>query len=117
MTRNEFRILTSGPRVILVLNGRWIADLPWQAALELAQAIRRQAKAAQEIEEHERIAFDQAILLRKGMTFGLTSNRAIQEEAAGLAAWDSRLRRWLPGGIRSTEHVGTPRIHLDDKEP
>ena len=107
---NELRILTNGERVILVKDGSLVADMPWQAALELANAIYRQAKLAEELANAEEIVMDQAILMRAGAPFGLSGNADIMEEAGKEAAWNSDLRRYMPGGIRSRSVVGTPTI-------
>jgi hypothetical protein len=97
-------------RVQLVVDGKLIADMPWQKALALADAIRAQAKRAEEWANAEAIAMDHAILLRAGFPIGLTNHPTIQAEAAKIAAWDSDLRRYMPGGIKSQEQVGTPAI-------
>lgn len=110
MTTHTTTVRQSGTRVTLVLDGAWIGDLPWQAALDLAEALRTQAKRAEEWDKASKIAADQAVLLRAGIPLGLTSHPTIQAEAAKLAAWDRDLRRYLPGGVRSQAAVGTPSI-------
>ena len=106
-----------GTNVVVIREGRAVFDMPWDAALQLAQAIFSQAKRAEELASAERIADDQAVLLRLGVPIGLTSRRDIQQEAQKRAAWDSTLRRYIPlarakgvGGVRSQESFGTPRI-------
>ncbi len=111
MTTHTTTVRQSGARVTLVLDGAWLGDLPWQAALELAEALRTQAKRAEEWEKASQIAADQAVLLRAGIPIGLTSHPVIQAEAAKIAAWDRDLRRYLPGGVRSQSVVGAPSIH------
>jgi hypothetical protein len=99
-----------GLRVVIIEAGQAILDLPYQAALELARAIHIKAKASEELAEADRIAFDQAIILRRGLRFGLTNRPDIQDKARTEAAWNRALRRALPGGIRSQEQVGTPAV-------
>lgn len=106
-----------GTNVVVIREGRAVFDMPWDAALQLARAIVSQAKRAEELASAERIADDQAVLLRLGVPVGLSSRRDIQEEAQERAAWDSTLRRYIPlkrakgvGGVRSQESFGTPRI-------
>ena len=106
-----------GTNVVVIREGRAVFDMPWEASLHLAQAIFSQAKRAEELASAERIADDQAVLLRLGVPVGLSSRRDIQEEAQKRAAWDSTLRRYIPlkrakgvGGVRSEESFGTPRI-------
>ena len=97
-----------GDRVVVVEDGQLLIDMPHDAALALAQAIVAQARLIDEERHADKIAYDQGILLRLGIKLGLTNNPDIQHEAARVAAWD--LRRYLPGGIRSQEHVGTPAL-------
>lgn len=106
----EFKIRQEGARVVLIYNGQRIVSMPWDAALQLAQAITAQARKAEETTKADQIALDQAILLRKGIPIGLTDNKDIQEMAAVEAAYNKRIRLALPGGVKSQEHVGTPAI-------
>ena len=104
-------------QVVVIRNGSTVFDMPWDAALQLAQAIYTQAKRAEELAKADAIAGDQAILLRLGVPLGLSDRPDIQHEAQKRAAWDSDLRRYIPlrrakgvGGIRSAAVFGTPRI-------
>jgi hypothetical protein len=99
-----------GPRILLLSEGLALADLPWEAALELAHALRAQAKRAEEIACREQVVYDQAILNRLGIKLGLVVDPRLQQEAMHEAAWNSDLRRYLPGGIRSQEVVGMPTL-------
>lgn len=103
-------ISQDGTRVAIMVDGSYLGALPWQAALELARAIITQAKRAEEWDKALSIAQDQALLLRAGVPIGLTDHPAIQAEAEKLAAWDRDLRRYLPGGVRSAEVIGTPSV-------
>jgi hypothetical protein len=85
-----------GTNVVVIREGRAVFDMPWDAALQLARAIFSQAKRAEELASAERIADDQAVLLRLGVPVGLSSRLDIQEEAQKRAAWDSTLRRYIP---------------------
>lgn len=108
-----------GDRVHLIVNGRIVADLPWNAALEVAQAIRAQAARAEEVAKREQVAYDHAIALRLGLPFGLAFNADIRKLGEQAAQFDRGLRRYLPGGIRSQESVGTPSVirHLPRRKP
>ena len=75
-----------GTNVVVIREGRAVFDMPWDAALQLARAIFSQAKRAEELASAERIAEDQAVLLRLGVPVGLSSRRDIQEEAQKRAA-------------------------------
>lgn len=104
-------IRQEGVRVLVIVEGRLVLDLPWEAALQVAQAIQFKAKAAEEFAKAEQIALDQALLMRSGTPVGLTDNPDILKQAANEAAWNSALRRRLPaGGIRSGERFGRPTV-------
>lgn len=107
---NTLTVRREGETVVLIYNGRRVCDLTWEAADRLARALQTQARRAEEESKALEIAYDQAILLRKGVPVGLTDRRDIQKEAGKLAAWDSDLRRYMPGGVKSTEAVGTPSV-------
>lgn len=103
-----------GDRVLLIQNGQTVFNVPYDAALAIAKALRIKAKQAEEIARAEAIIYDQAILTRIGMPFGLTSHPYLQKEAMKEAAWNSNLRRYIPpskaGGIASQAVFGTPTI-------
>ena len=103
-----------GERVQLIANGQLVADMPWDAALALAHALRIKAKEAEETIKAEAIAIDQAILLRLGVPIGLTDHPDIRAEARKEAAWNSDLRRYIPpgraGGLASQAEFGRPTI-------
>lgn len=107
--RHEIRIVQDGPRVVLLIDGR-PASFPWNVALDVAAALREKAKAAEELAKAEGIIFDQALLIRRGLRFGLTTHPILQRLAGQAAAWDRTLRRALPGGVKSQEQFGAPTI-------
>ena len=111
---STLQIRQEGQRVVVISNGKAILDLPWDAALAVAQAIRTKALLAEEQAKAEAIVFDQALLTRLGVPFGLTGNRAIQQEAQKEAAWNSDLRRYIRhnrmGSMGSQAALGTPAI-------
>lgn len=115
MSRVRANVRQDGDRVLLLIDGKLVADIPHQAALELANALRSQAKAAEEWANAVRIAQDQAVLMRSGAPFGLTDHPAIITEARAIAQHDRNLRRYMrrPGGIRTGEAFGRPSVrHL-----
>lgn len=120
----QFRTVTvrqEGARVLLLENGRAIADLPWEAALALSKALHIQGKKAEEIANADRIVMDQAILTRIGVPFGLTSHPALLKEATREAAFNSDLRRYIPpkraGGLASQAVFGAPSVIRHDPKP
>lgn len=106
----QITVRQEGDRVLLLSGGILIAEMPWQAADQLARALTAKARQVEELQKAEAIAFDQAILMRAGVPFGLTNHRAILREAAKEAAWNTKLRRYMPGGVKSQEMFGTPAI-------
>ncbi len=111
---SQVAVRDEGNRVLVIRDGRAILDLPWDAALALAKALRIKALQAEETDKAESIVFDQAILTRLGVPFGLTNNETILKEATKEAAWNSDLRRYIrgkrAGGLESQAVVGTPNI-------
>lgn len=59
---SEFRIVQSGDRVILLKNGEFVADMPYQAALQLAQALREKGKLAEQLAHIDNVLLDAQIL-------------------------------------------------------
>src|SRR5262245_33039338 len=92
------------------VNGRVVFEVGWRDALAIADAIRVQAKKAEEQDNAGQIIADQALLIRRGSPFGLTNRLDMLKEAVKEATWNRTLRRALPGGIKSTAVVGTPAI-------
>ena len=108
--RQEMRVRQDDTHVLLITGGTAVADMSWEAALELSKAIYIKAKEAEEIAKAAGIINDQALLIRTGAPFGLSSNPDIQSEAAKEAAWNGGLRRYLPGGVKSREAFGRPAV-------
>lgn len=92
------------------VRGRLLVVLPLAAAIEIGHGLIGQARRLETVEKHEQVVFDQALLQRRGSPFGVTSDPQLQEMAMQEAHWNSRLRRALPGGVRSEEAVGVPTI-------
>lgn len=99
-----------GEKVLLLSGGILIAEMPWEAADQLARALTAKARQAEELQKAEQIAFDQAVLMRGGFPIGLTRHKAIMSEAIKEAFWNTQLRRYMPDGVKSREAVGTPTI-------
>ncbi len=108
------RVHQDGPYVDLVIDGRSLR-MPWNVALDLGKALIRKARDAEEIAKAESIIFDSALLIRTGAPLGFSDNPIIQKEAAKEAAWNGDLRKYLPGGVKSTEQFGKPSVHHERK--
>jgi hypothetical protein len=104
------RIRHDGDRVQLIVDGVCVANMPWDAALEVSAIIKSQAKSAEQYAKAHTVIYDHAILLRAGAPVGLSSDPRMIDEAAKLAAWDTSLRRYMPGGVKSSEAFGVPMV-------
>lgn len=103
-------IRSEGKKVLLFSGGVFIAEMPWRAADELANALRSKARLAEEEEKAGQIIDDTAILMRAGVPFSFSNRADILKEAMKEAAWSRDLRRYMPGGVKSKEVFGTPTI-------
>lgn len=106
----DIRVKADGTKVVFVApDGRAIV-LPWEAAERLAQAMAHCAKVAEAEAKRDGIIAQQAVMLRTGAPFGLTNDAQVMAEAASMAQYDPALRRYLPGGIKSSVAFGTPAV-------
>jgi hypothetical protein len=103
-------IRREGSKVLLLSNGILIAEMPWQAADDLARALRAKARKAEEEEKALQIIADNAILLRAGFPLGLTNRPDLIAETIKEAVTNRDLRRYMPGGVKSEEVFGVPGI-------
>ena len=104
------RIRHEGLTVQVIFSDGKAVALAWDAALALGQAITYHARLVEEVVKRERVVMDQAILLRAGLWLPLVNDPYLRHQAHQEAAWNSDLRRYLPGGIPSQEEVGRPTI-------
>lgn len=88
----------------------FVLQLEGKVAVEIGKTLHREGLLADEFAHADRVAEDSAILLRAGSNFALSNDPRIINEAKKRASWSSRLRRYLPGGVKSQEAFGTPSI-------
>jgi len=85
-----------------------------EAAWQFLHHLHNAVKQCEELDaiKNGTLIEDSAILLRAGAPIGLTDNPKALEEAKKMAAWDSRIRRYMGRvkGIASAEQVGKPVI-------
>lgn len=93
----EATIKRDGINVVVIMEGKKVADLPWDAALMLSRAIRIQARRIEEEVKALGIIDDQALLIRSGAPFGLTSHPGILREAVKEAVHNPKLRKYVTG--------------------
>jgi len=109
-TTDHITIRREGTRVLLLKNGVLIADMPYDAALQISRAMQVKAKDAEELVKANAIIADSALLLRTGFPIGLSNNPDIIRESIKEAVNNRILRRALPGGVKSQAVVGRPSI-------
>lgn len=106
-------IRQEGTRVLVLKNGVCIFDMPWEAALAFADGLKAKGKKAEELAKANQIVSDQAVLMRAGAPFALTSHPAILDEARKEAATNRDLRRYTPTpSVASGERFGVPSVKL-----
>ena len=122
MTEKVFNLhleMSSNGRVIMV-GADPAMDMPWQKADELAAALTRMARQAEEYEKANEIIMDNALLQRSGANFGLSDRADINGETVKEALYNKTLRRLMPwrqksvsegvGNIRTRGAVGAPAL-------
>jgi hypothetical protein len=107
---SKVRFIQNGGRVLMLVDDKLSADLPWRAADVVAKALLSVSRLAEEWDDAERLAIDSAILLRAGVGFGLTDHPRIAGEARKEAVSNRQLRRYMPGGVKSREQFGKPSV-------
>ena len=109
----DTRIRREGEHVLVQFSDggkSFVLQLEGRAAEQLGTLLAQAGRLADEWAQAERVARDSAILLRAGANFTLGNHPHIIEEAKKLSAWDSELRRFMPGGVKSSEAFGAPKI-------
>jgi hypothetical protein len=106
-----------GSRVLLIQNGATLLDMPWQGALDLANALKIQGRRAEQNSKIAQVISDQALLIRKGVPIALSPFSDVIKEAGNEAAHDRTLRRACPGGIAPMSKVGFPALRDLAKRP
>lgn len=80
-------------RVVLLIDGHYLCDMPWQSVDEYINVLKGAARLAENAEKAEKQVLDQAILLRAGMPVGLSQNKKVFDEAKKEAVHNRELRR------------------------
>lgn len=96
-----------GNAVLLFVDGRLAFRVNCNEALEIANALTSVARIIDERVQHERIVFEQALLMRSGAPFGLVTryNPDLMKLARKEAAWNSDLRRYIRSAPESPANV------------
>lgn len=104
----RFQIKAYGSSVHVNIDNRVFLELEPKAADEFANALRQSARRAEECLLAEKIINDGAILARAGSPILLSVR--FRDDIVKEAAWNSDLRRYMPGGVPSREKFGSPTI-------
>lgn len=108
----SLRLRQNATNVELIIDGRLVATLPYQKALEVAAGMHYVSKQAEEYAAaaNGSLIMDQAIVMRAGAPFSLSGNPKVNEAARTEAQWGN-IRRYMPApSIASGEKFGTPTI-------
>lgn len=111
---NSIVISEKENEIIILILGKVFLVLPFNVALQLGNDIIGKSKKLEEIAKAEQIAFDNAILQRRGINLGLSDNKDIQELTGKEAAWNSSLRRYIPNTNLRQQAVGTPTVKREN---
>lgn len=107
------RVKQEGKMVWLVFEGERARaiDMPWEVAEKLGRILISAARKAEEFEKANQIITADALLIRTGAPFALSSNSKIREESFKQAQWDSKIRKGMPLlGVPSKKQLGPPSI-------
>lgn len=107
---SQCTIIAESDKVVLVIEGKRVCDMPPQVAREMAKWLVAQAKKVEDAQNATQLIIDQARMQRAGFPFGLSSDPRIVEAARTEAQWGD-VRREIPlRGIEPRSAVGTPSI-------
>jgi hypothetical protein len=111
----DMRIKREGDKVLLFKDGTLVATMPYEAAKAVGDALRKKANEAEHHANPKKIITDQAIMVRTGAPFGLTSDPVLQSEAFKEAELNRGLRRYIPHVKERVtnsrpEKFGVPRV-------
>jgi hypothetical protein len=108
--QSTYRIRQNGTDVEIIHDGKLVALVGWEAALEYARHVTIVARLAEQWAKAEKTAVDQAILMRAGVPLDLCAHEAIHDEAAKRAQWGRELRLASIKGIPTRERFGLPSV-------
>lgn len=99
------------------LGGALLFELPAKVAIEIGGGIIGKGHELESEVKAQDIAYEHAILQRKGVVLGLTDNAAVQQIAGKEAAWNTELRRYIPSSANLLQvSIGTPSVSKGGKD-
>lgn len=104
-------------REVAVQFGRAFIRTDQATAASIARLLTQGKLKLDEIEQHERIALDGAILAKAGAPFTLSDHPKIKELVKTEAAHNRDLRRFMGVGIKSKELFGLPKLLQAPPQP
>lgn len=117
IVNQKVSIRQEGERVLVLRNGVALFNMPWEAALEMANALTAKARLAEELVKIQEVARDQAILMRAGSPIGIINTPGGMDLAKQIATGDRDLRRFMPNHIKSEEKFGVPIVTVGEPKP
>ena len=111
-TQKKVQWIHEGAKIHLVIDGKVIGSGHWTQFEAMCRAGIRACKQAEEYEQHDRMATDQALLLRTGAPFGMATRPDVMELAKHKAVNDREIRKKvLPmQGVKAKEVIYGPKI-------
>lgn len=97
-------------KVVFLMDGKYVCDMDWSIALEVAKIVRHVAKLAEEYAVANKLIIQDALLIRSGAPFALTNNRKIREASYNEAQWGKEAKRMPLAGVPSRKEVGAPSL-------
>lgn len=84
-------------KVLLLLNGKLICEMPAEVAKQVATALIQKAARAEEWANPEILIKDQAIIDRLGIPLRIISDDTLRAEAIKVSETDPELRKYING--------------------
>lgn len=105
-------IKRDGKFEIISLDGAVFAVMPLEMAQMVSNEVIAKAREIETEESFDEVIFDQAILNRTNFipNLGLVSGKHWHSEANKVATWDSKLRRYIRGGVKRQRIVSSPTV-------
>lgn len=105
----DVRIDDNDPtRMALLLDGTFIAFLPWRTADDVIRVIAGAARKCEEYEKANSIIIADSLLIRTGAPFALSNNPKIRDAAYNEAQWGDSRKRMPLASVPSARACGTP---------
>ncbi len=112
-----WRTFNNGVKIIVEIDGHKPVAIPWEAADEIAEALKLNARIVEQNMKANQVIYDAAIVARTGLPIGLIAPTPMaakmKDEARKVSENDRGIRKSnLPkiGSIPGQEVFGTPKV-------